>query len=1142
SDLCWCVWVCVAASGGEDIDADGNGAVDTAPTANKGTLHALARASDWRTKHIRITPLSEIAWQYVENMIPAVSAEEVKIRLADLARYLIKADISGNGTIDWDDILAFDPANAAHRDKLAFDYTWLTKANDAGQTILASLQAGEKDAVLAQLDATFSWLMTRFPVPDSRYKSVKLSLAVFGSGSITSSNPLVKSIGSTLVEPVQEQQYYLAENAFDTVTLTASPAEGYQVLGWSGCEAVSADLSQCTVTMDKSHSVEANFGSTETQFTGMVHDLSNTYNIVGMSTISVLIPGDMAELIAEMAAANVDEFVVGDDGGGFLRRITAINQISSTYYQLETVEASLDEVIAQGTGHMFKQMTNGDLEGYTESAALGQQAMVAQTAFVGLEGASLKVSDQSDDTTFTIMLGEQSSADALGTQAASNFPTIKVELFKDDDTGTSLSASGQIDLDISLDTGFDFGWFAELEYFKFIVKVDAKQTVELTASGELKRFDFVEKKIGTLKFAPILVQVGVLPVWVTPQVDVFLFAEGSIKAEAKFGMTFSQKAEGGILYNKNKGFSSHRKFTFDKKVNPPTIGLNASLQGGLKASPGLLIYSAIGPVMPLKAYVELAASGSTVIYNTCQDVIVKLSAGFDAKFQWDLSGKTKLGTIGYIDQLEEKTKFSVFNVEWPLKEWTVHNNCPDQMEGPFLSVDGEGIFSTIDLGDPNGLATTLTVSNTGEEDLHWNTTKGSDAITISPSSGVLAPGAEELVQMSVATADLPVGRYLRKPFFYNEASLGQDLPDEEFGNTRKTVDIIVNDTGVTDTPEIISAVSSEPGEVVLDWELTPSGTYPLLGFAIYATEAKTDSGSYKSVYTTNSYERQAIISGLKPSATYSFKMRVYGNQHPPFGPYSNVVSAQVAGNPPSFIPTALNDTGITWSGNYKSGNNTVCVASTTPDGDNVVAAQDCSHGRDTTHNDDSDGHAGFSYTKLDNNGVPLTNQNADYATTPWACVRDNVTGLIWEVKTDDGGLHDKDDTYMWYNTNPATNGGEDGADGAVNDTCSGWINGDAASYCNTEAYVNRVNTISLCGASDWRMPTRKELVGILHYGIFSPAIGSGYFPNTVSFYVWSGSPTAEGSAYAWYVNFSDGTSITTGRYGQCAVRLVRGGQ
>ncbi|WP_417913186.1 DUF1566 domain-containing protein [Candidatus Electronema sp. TJ] len=239
----------------------------------------------------------------------------------------------------------------------------------------------------------------------------------------------------------------------------------------------------------------------------------------------------------------------------------------------------------------------------------------------------------------------------------------------------------------------------------------------------------------------------------------------------------------------------------------------------------------------------------------------------------------------------------------------------------------------------------------------------------------------------------------------------------------------------------------------------------------------------------------------------------------------------------------LNDTGITWSGNYASGNNTACIASTTPDGDNVVAAQDCSHGRDVTHNDDSDGHVGFSYTKLDSNGMPLADQSADYATTPWACVKDNVTGLIWEVKTDDGGLHDKDDTYTWYNTNPTTNGGADGSADNGGNTCYGYDSSNAATFCNTQAYVNRVNAAGWCGASDWRMPTRKELEGLVHRGRYSPTIDISYFPDTTNGWYWSGSPLAGYSDYGRIVNFGRGLSDFSDRdSGYGAVRLVRGGQ
>ncbi|MCI5124237.1 MAG: DUF1566 domain-containing protein [Candidatus Electrothrix sp. AR5] len=245
-------------------------------------------------------------------------------------------------------------------------------------------------------------------------------------------------------------------------------------------------------------------------------------------------------------------------------------------------------------------------------------------------------------------------------------------------------------------------------------------------------------------------------------------------------------------------------------------------------------------------------------------------------------------------------------------------------------------------------------------------------------------------------------------------------------------------------------------------------------------------------------------------------------------------------DPIALVP--LNDTGITWSGNYSSGNNTACVASDLPTADNVVVAQDCSHGRDVTHNDDSDGHAGFSYTKLDSSGEPLTDQAADYATTPWACVQDKVTGLIWEVKTDDGGLHNKGDKYTWYNTDPTTNGGANGSADNGGDICYGYNSGDSATLCNTEAYVKRVNAAGWCGASDWRMPTRKELDSLVSYDRSAPAIDIEYFPYTPNSRVWSGSPYANSSDYAWVANFNGGGANTSSDSKTYPVRLVRVGQ
>jgi len=215
---------------------------------------------------------------------------------------------------------------------------------------------------------------------------------------------------------------------------------------------------------------------------------------------------------------------------------------------------------------------------------------------------------------------------------------------------------------------------------------------------------------------------------------------------------------------------------------------------------------------------------------------------------------------------------------------------------------------------------------------------------------------------------------------------------------------------------------------------------------------------------------------------------------------------------PPADPQPLNDTGITWGGNYPEGNNTDCTS-------NIDAPQDCHQGRDVTHYDNSDGHVGFSFTKLDGNGNSLS-----ASATTWSCVRDNVTGLVWEVKTDDGGIHDKDNIYRW--------GGK---------TALGM--GYGTYYPDWDTLVDGSNTEHLCGYSDWRVPTRTELQGLVHLGRTGPAIDTAYFPNTKAKYYWSASPNAYFSSGAWNVYFYYGFAGAFGnRSNYYYVRLVRSEQ
>ena len=130
----------------------------------------------------------------------------------------------------------------------------------------------------------------------------------------------------------------------------------------------------------------------------------------------------------------------------------------------------------------------------------------------------------------------------------------------------------------------------------------------------------------------------------------------------------------------------------------------------------------------------------------------------------------------------------------------------------------------------------------------------------------------------------------------------------------------------------------------------------------------------------------------------------------------------------------------------------------------------------------------FSFTKLDGNGEDLPDSAAS-----WSCVRDNVTGLIWEGKTTDGGLHGNAHTYTWYNSDDDINGGREGSGGSPNDaTCGNPIT--VAAGCDTEKFVGAVNKAGWCGYSDWRLPAVEELSSIVNYGKSMPAIDPAYFP------------------------------------------------
>ncbi len=195
-----------------------------------------------------------------------------------------------------------------------------------------------------------------------------------------------------------------------------------------------------------------------------------------------------------------------------------------------------------------------------------------------------------------------------------------------------------------------------------------------------------------------------------------------------------------------------------------------------------------------------------------------------------------------------------------------------------------------------------------------------------------------------------------------------------------------------------------------------------------------------------------------------------------------------------------------------------------------------------------DGLASFDFTKLDENGFPVSGDT-------FSCVKDNVTGLIWEVKEfalnlSPRSLRDSRHVYTWH-----IEGLPNGHRGTDTSKCV--TNG---LYCDTQQYITEVNNyknpdgveVGYCGGTNWRLPTFVELLGILNYGEeTSHFLDPTYFPNTAAQSLlghsryWTSQTSIEGASgqsdlsEAYVIDMATGKTPEIRKASSAYIRLVR---
>ena len=900
-------WILVTATGGQDIDYDDNGIIDDKPTPNNGSIHALARASSWRSGG-NVTALTEIYWQYVKTMIGNVHSDELEIRLNDLTKLLISKDINGDGRVDHEDALHFNPRKR-HKDRLKFDYRILSVALSDGDSLLQALHRSDETIVLEKMEELFGSKISFNAAQDTRYKSIKVKLKIFGEGRVESSDSFGLKVDSS--DPSSNKEtIVLRGNPDEIIIFTATPTTETEVISWNGCDEVTPDLMQCSVRLDRSKEVLASFGRKVTEVVSNIYDLSNAQNTLMQDSVDVVIPEGNADLVNEVSLIQVDDFIVGSTGSGFLRKVTGITKMNDSHYLFETVGAALDEVIKQGTGVFHKEMTNGDLLGYSPSGAAGRPSVSGAAFRPAIDGISLVPSSDPNDRVFRFSFGGGSkdnvarklSVDRSVTLYCSNWEKVNGKDVCSDTSAEKVEATGGLSMEISLDFAVDYKLLTGLKSLRFISDIKSTESLMLSLSSSLGSGTKLEamKKIGTLYFGKMAFAIGPVPVWISPKVDIVVGINGRLTATLSAGIEFAQRISTGIIYDRETGFDSINNLSPSWEPTYPSLDVAATLKGYIRLEPKMQIYDATGPSLPMEGYLKAQSSSEASLdywlSNECnKGIVTGFYAGMSWKFMWDFNGKSKIGKMLHLDKLEDKTTFTLIEDEWKLKEWSIGGNC---VTGAVLEVVGSPIQESVKLYNPQNVitASNVVLKNVGDEELSWSAVyrRGSE-INVTPDTGTITPGGSQNVTLSVDSSLLSVGLYDNPVLFKNTKKVS--APDSETGNKSIPVTIRVLPEAPAVVPVITSLTSPKAGVVQIEWDFDLSSANAAYQyFEIFSSTDPSNPSSWKLERVASITTFSAGLSGFSSGSNVSFRVEALGGgvRTSP----SDVMSVKVAGTAP----------------------------------------------------------------------------------------------------------------------------------------------------------------------------------------------------------------------------------------------------
>jgi hypothetical protein len=260
-----------------------------------------------------------------------------------------------------------------------------------------------------------------------------------------------------------------------------------------------------------------------------------------------------------------------------LRKVTNVSTGGSEI-TVETAEATLEDAIEEGESFAEEPLTANDIESFVPL----------------IEGVTLR------------MPGEGAALGPAAVQAVQSCLSLNSVLFDHDGDSSTKNDQIRINGDACLSPIFRFGisvsWF-KLRHLVFSAGLSESISLQLDAqfSASFRK----EIEIARIRFKPVKVQVGYLPLVFRPVLTVYVGIEGEVSAGITARVTQSAEFTVGLSYHRGQGWAPIKTLSADFDYELPTISAGAGVRVYAGPEFDFFLYGVAGPYANIEGYLDL---------------------------------------------------------------------------------------------------------------------------------------------------------------------------------------------------------------------------------------------------------------------------------------------------------------------------------------------------------------------------------------------------------------------------------------------------------------------------------------------------------------------------------------------------------